>query len=122
MASDLILTKVNEAWLRVEGDMGIARELSEHLTFEVPGAKFSPKYKSRVWDGKIRLLNLKTQQIYLGLVPYVKKFCKDAGYTVEYLEEEINTPLDTKNIANSLSLPMDDAVPEALRRVAAERR
>ena len=67
MASDLILTKVNEAMLRVEGDMGIARELSEHLTFEVPGAKFSPKYKARVWDGKIRLLNSRNMQVYAGL-------------------------------------------------------
>ena len=57
MDSEIIITKVNEAWIRIEGNEGMVREIAEYLTFEVPGAKFSPKFKSRVWDGKIRLLN-----------------------------------------------------------------
>ena len=77
MDSNLKLVKVNEAWMRVEGDMGIARELSDHLTFEVPGAKFSPKYKARVWDGKIRLLNSRNMTIYAGLVQEVSTFCEE---------------------------------------------
>ena len=109
MASDLILTKVNEAMLRVEGDMGIARELSEHLTFEVPGAKFSPKYKARVWDGKIRLLNSRNMQVYAGLVHEIQKFCDERDYTLDVDPELVVTEefslAEAKEFADTLQLP-----------------
>lgn len=109
MDSDLKLTKVNEAWMRVEGDIGIARELSDHLTFEVPGAKFSPKYKSRVWDGKIRLLNSRNMQCYAGLVQEVFNFCQERGYRVEIdpdltMTEEFSLE-EAKDFATTLGLP-----------------
>jgi superfamily II DNA or RNA helicase len=109
MDSDLTLTKVNEAMLRVEGDMGIARELSEHLTFEVPGAKFSPKYKSRVWDGKIRLLNSRNMQVYAGLVNEIQNFCEERGYSLDIDPELVMTEefslAEAKEFAETLNLP-----------------
>ena len=109
MDSDLKLVKVNEAWMRVEGDMGIARELSEHLTFEVPGAKFSPKYKARVWDGKIRLLNSRNMQIYAGLVQEVMYFCEERGYAIdvdpELIMSEEFSLAEAKEFADTLGLP-----------------
>jgi superfamily II DNA or RNA helicase len=109
MDSNLKLVKVNEAWMRVEGDMGIARELSDHLTFEVPGAKFSPKYKARVWDGKIRLLNSRNMTIYAGLVQEVSTFCEERGYTLEIdpeltMTEEFSLA-EAKEFADTLNLP-----------------
>ena len=109
MDSDLKLTKVNEAWIRVDGDMGIARELAEHLTFEVPGAKFSPKYKARVWDGKIRLLNSRNMQTYAGLVPEIQKFCEEHDYSLD-IDPELNMTeefslVEAKDFADTLNLP-----------------
>lgn len=109
MDSDLKLIKVNQAWMRVEGDMGIARELSDHLTFEVPGAKFSPKYKSRVWDGKIRLLNSRNMTIYAGLTQEVRNFCEERGYTIDIdpelsMTEEFSLA-EAKEFADTLGLP-----------------
>ena len=111
MDSDLKLTKVNEAWMRVEGDMGIARELSEHLTFEVPGAKFSPKYKSRVWDGKIRLLNSRNMQCHAGLVSEVQTFCEERDYALEIdpeltMTEEFSLE-EAKDFATTPGLPFE---------------
>ena len=51
----MIISKKNEVYLIVETDKGVARELSDFFTFEVPGAKFMPQYRNRMWDGKIRL-------------------------------------------------------------------
>ena len=31
-------------------------ELNDFFTFEVPGFKYMPAYKNKMWDGKIRLL------------------------------------------------------------------
>ena len=109
MDSDIILTKVNEAFMRVEGNAGIIRELSDYLTFEVPGAKFSPKYKSRVWDGKIRLLNARNMTIYAGLVNVVQNFCEENGFGIEVdrdltMTEEFSLA-EAKEFADTLQLP-----------------
>ena len=69
------ISKVNEVYLNLEVDSGLSRELADYFTFEVPGAKFMPMYKKRIWDGKIRLFSDKTGKIYVGLLSYIKEFC-----------------------------------------------
>ena len=76
----LILEKKDEVYLTIEADASIRRELGEFFTFEVPGYKFMPAYRSRVWDGKIRLFSYQTGKIYAGLYPYIDKWCKDNEY------------------------------------------
>ena len=67
-------------------------ELSEYFTFYVPGYQFVPAFRNRIWDGKIRLFNLNTSQIYLGLLEYLKSFCDERGYKyeIEELEDEFS--------------------------------
>lgn len=86
--TDIILHKLDEVFIRFECERSLAQELSDHFTFFIPGYQFTPQYKSRVWDGKIRLANLKTFTIYAGLIPYIKKFCEDRNYKVE-IDSEI---------------------------------
>jgi superfamily II DNA or RNA helicase len=57
--------------------------MSSYFEFEVPGAKFSPAYKNKVWDGKIRLFNYMTGLIYAGLISHILKFCNDREYECE---------------------------------------
>lgn len=66
--------KYDEAYIRLFSDMGTEQELSEFFTFEVPDAKYMPKFKAKIWDGKIRLYNLQTKKLYSGLIEYVKEF------------------------------------------------
>ena len=79
----LQLQKVNEVYLRVVSEPSVVQELSEHLTFMVPGAKFSPAYKNKFWDGKIRLLNSLTGLTYTGLVKEISEFAASRNYDVE---------------------------------------
>ena len=65
--SDLIINKKDEVYAKLQCERHIARELSEYFTFFVPGYQFIPAFRNRIWDGKIRLYNLQTNQIYLGL-------------------------------------------------------
>ena len=74
------ILKKNEVYLKIETDESVSQELSEFFTFEVPGAKFMPTYRNRIWDGKIRLYSPATGQIYVGLLPYIKKFCERNDY------------------------------------------
>ena len=81
--SDLILYKQNEAFIRFACEKSIAQELADYFTFFVPGYQFMPAYKNRLWDGKIRLADLRTYTIYHGLVPYIEQFCEERNYKLE---------------------------------------
>jgi len=69
----------------VHDDRGIHQEISDHFTFEVPGARFMPQVKWGVWDGKIRLYNTQKQLLYVGLTHRLEEFCRANGYKLEYL-------------------------------------
>ena len=86
----ITITKVNEVYGKVECERHVARELSGYFTFFVPGYQFVPAYRNRIWDGKIRLFNLQTNQLYLGLVPYLTEFCDERGYAYSHdlIEDE----------------------------------
>ena len=81
--ADIIIKKHNEVCTRVECERSTAQELYDNFSFYVPGYKYMPAYKSRMWDGKIRLYNLNNQRIYKGLIGEVKNFAKNMGYTIE---------------------------------------
>jgi len=82
MASEITLKKVDEVFMQVQCDDGLARDLFDFFSFTVPNAKFMPSVKNRYWDGKVRLFSIKTNKIYIGLLPYVDEFCRERGYDI----------------------------------------
>jgi len=80
------ISKINEVYLELEVDEDVSRELSDYFTFEVPGAKFMPQFRNRMWDGKIRLFSPHNGRIYVGLLPYIKEYCSKKS--IEYIMEE----------------------------------
>jgi superfamily II DNA or RNA helicase len=88
-SNTLIITKVNEVYMQIESEAVIRQELHDFFSFAVPGAKFMPAFKNRMWDGKINLFNTMTKELYLGLLPYVEHFAAERDYSIE-ASEEIN--------------------------------
>jgi len=86
--TDLIISKKNEIFLKIEAEPHIFYELSDQFTFDIPGAKFMPQYRSKHWDGKIRLFNLQTGEIYAGLLDKVIEFCDNHNYTFEFKDNK----------------------------------
>ena len=86
--SHLTISKKNEVYLQVKAEPHIYYELADQFTFEVPGAKFMPQYRSKYWDGKIRLFNTQTGEIYVGLLDKVIQFCKDHGYSYDFADNK----------------------------------
>ena len=86
--SHLVISKKNEVNLHVKAEPHVYYELADQFTFDVPGAKFSPAYKKRFWDGKIRLFNIQKQEIYVGLLDKIIQFCEDHGYTYEFVDSK----------------------------------
>jgi superfamily II DNA or RNA helicase len=107
--SDLILHKKNEAYIQFECEKGLAQELSTYFEFYVPGYQFTPAFKSRIWDGKIRLADLRSFTIYHGLVPYIEIFCKERDYTLE-IDSDVSVTqnfslVEAKEFVDTLELP-----------------
>jgi len=86
--ANIIIQKKNEIYLKVETEPHIHQELSEYFTFEVPGAKFMPQYRSKYWDGKIRLYSTHTGEIYVGLLDKLVAWAKNCEYTVEFKDNK----------------------------------
>jgi ATP-dependent helicase YprA (DUF1998 family) len=113
--TDIVINRINDVFVKVQCDPDIAHELNNHFSFEAPGARFHPKYRAKVWDGKIRLYHLLTQTIYVGLTDYVKHFAEVNQYSVE---DNTNLTKDTLSLddcnkfigALKLSLPNNDAI------------
>ena len=105
------VSKKNEVHLKIETEPGISQELNDFFTFEVPGARFMPLYKNRMWDGKARLFNMYRQELYVGLLPYLQDFADTLEYKVELDIENIGDPVSTKyveNFAEKLNLQSGD--------------
>lgn len=83
------LQKVNEVYLKVVSEASVVQELSEHLTFTVPGAKFMPAVRNKFWDGKVRLLNSMNGLTYTGLVKEISEFCQSRNYDIKIDENLI---------------------------------
>ncbi len=81
--SDLIISKKDEVYAKITCEKHFAKELSEYFTFFVPGYQFVPAYRNRIWDGKIRLFDLRNNCLYIGLLSYLQLFCKERNYTFE---------------------------------------
>lgn len=75
--------KKNEVFMHVECEPSTEAELSEHFCFFVPGYKFMPAYKNRMWDGKIRLYDSRKKTLYNGLYRYLREFCEVRNYNLE---------------------------------------
>jgi len=90
--NDLTVSHVDSVNIRIDCDKGLAKELSDYFTFKVPGYQFMPAYRSKMWDGTIKLYNIYTQTLYAGLEDYVDVFCKERGYSFNS-----NSPLVPKN-------------------------
>ena len=97
--SHLIISKKNEVYLKIDSEPHVYYELSDQFTFDIPNAKFSPAYKKKFWDGKIRLFNTQKGEIYVGLLDKIIQFCKDHRYTYEFVDSEYyGLPFEVNNM------------------------
>ena len=103
------IKKKNEAFLEIITEPSIEHELAEHFCFFVPGYKFMPAYKNRMWDGKIRLYDLRKKTLYTGLFQYIKEFADARQYDIELDNGTYGMPgakniIDIPALLNELTL------------------
>jgi len=107
--------KLNHASLHVDCDSGTAQELNEFFSFYVPGYKFMPAYRNRMWDGKIRLYSTMTGELPAGLFHHLVQFSRTREYIIEQIESPYGKPYekqdvdigDLNSLITSLGLPFN---------------
>ena len=98
--------------LEVDVDAGLAAEISDYFSFYVPGYKFMPAYKNKVWDGKIKLFNRMTGELSAGLYVYLLKFAAERSYSVDTEESSYGLPVPQQQPLQQLpDLLADEALP-----------
>jgi len=103
--ANITIKPKDQVHCRVDADVGIMQELSDYFTFEQPGARFMPQYRAKLWDGKVRLYSMFTQELYTGLIPYVGAFAALNNYTVEnIIPAEPDPYLDVGQYLENLKL------------------
>lgn len=78
------IEKLDEVYLRVFSEPSVEQELVDFFTYEYPGARFTPKFKARLWDGKVRLYDPLRKTIYVGLLNYIEAFCERNDYQISF--------------------------------------
>lgn len=79
---DVHIRKANNVYLWIDAEPSIRMGMTEHFARYVKGYQFQPKYRARIWDGKIRFFNYQTGRIYAGLIQEIISYCKDEGLKV----------------------------------------
>jgi len=108
---------VNEVHMKVTADPSIRQELYEYFSFRPEGYQFVPSYKTRQWDGYLRLYTPFKPFLYVGLLSYIYKFAEGRGYKLDIddklsqkekidddygyqLAKEINSPFVPRDYQN----------------------
>jgi len=115
----ITVSKKNHVFINIQTDPGIEMELADHFCFFVPGYKFMPAYKNRMWDGKIRLFDTRKKQLYSGLFKYMYEFAAARDYEVvvednfTYGRPDTIQNIDVPALINELHLTAGGAKIEA---------
>jgi len=90
--------KLTHANLHIDCDYAIAAELKEFFSFFVPGYRYMPAFKRRVWDGKIRLFDSNSGELPAGLYHHFLRLCKSRDYKVDLVKTAYGLPDDMNEI------------------------
>lgn len=106
--NEVIITKVNSSYVLVDSDDDILHDINNYFAVYADGYMFNPRYKARVWDGKVRFFSIINHTLPAGLLPTLEKFCRDNNYIVTYadkfneFESEYDDAEFEKNCNNAL--------------------
>jgi len=85
MNNDVIgVDLIDNVYLRIECDVSQAYELKEYFSCYVPNFKYHPKYKARMWDGKVSFFNVHDRTLPIGLLKFLKLYLIKYDYKVHF--------------------------------------
>jgi len=104
----ITISKLNDVYLKLDCEKAIALELFEFFSFLVPNASYIPSVRAKMWDGRVKLFNIRSGKIYVGLLPYITTLARKRGWPISITYNTNNTSClkssEIKFLTN-LSLP-----------------
>ena len=99
----LTIEYLNESFIRAYSDsVAIEQELADRYTFDYPGAKYTPQFKAKIWDGKVRLYNTQEKTIFKGLRDHIVQWTTENNIPVQYVNYTKQSIPDSKLIIDFL--------------------
>ena len=113
MTETVYIHSYNASNIKIDADMFIYQSLHDHFAYKHPNARFIPSVKNKIWDGIIRLFNIRSRTLPLGLIPRLQKFLDDVGAEADFSGYTNKSGDDTvtyeqiKEFADSLNIHSD---------------
>jgi len=101
--SNIHLKFLTHTHCQVVTDKGTLMELADALTWKAENYRFHPKYKAKIWDGNISLVNRITGVCYVGLAQRIKKFCDQRQYNFTFDPELYHDNISVKEVEEMIS-------------------
>lgn len=86
--SEIIITRLNSSFVQLDADDDVLHDINAFFAVYADGYLFNPRYKARVWDGKLRFFSINSHMLPSGLIPILEKFAKDNNHTI--VKEDFN--------------------------------
>ena len=98
----IYLSKINEVFIKINCSVSQSLELKEYFSCYAPNYKFNPRYRNRIWDGKISFFDYKEKTIPIGLLPKFDMFCKtfEYDYGFNFDVKELTDDITNKEISD----------------------
>ena len=97
MNDKIIVEKVNEVFIKLKCDMSQTLEIRQYFTCYAPNFQFHPKFRAKIWDGKLCFYDYRTNTLPIGLLPKLAKFAKQFDY-------ELDFQFDLSKMSNNISI------------------
>ena len=94
---EILIKKLNDVYFKIQCEISQSLELKAHLSCYVKNYRFHPRFKSKIWDGKISFYNMVDHTIPIGLLPQFFNFLKKFDYKCKF-------DFDTSTMSNDISL------------------
>lgn len=100
------LYKQDEVYIQVDCNNEQAHELHEYLSCYAPNFQFHPKFRNKLWNGKISFFNGIDYKFPIGLLQQFIKFTERYNYDYEIMFDidELYNEIDEENIDSLIEM------------------
>lgn len=103
--TDITICKINESYLEVKAYEDILSDLWARYSAYKAGYQFNPKFKNKIWDGKIHLFNIRSGVLPIGFLTDLLGYAKIKGYTFDFeniMSTDLKQPFDEKEYTTQI--------------------
>lgn len=126
---NVVIRKYNETYVKIEADIIVLQAISDYFSFFADNYQFTPKYRAKQWDGKIRLYDMIKNLFPIGLLFKLHVWLEKQNFQIEYLNfDKTNTKASISQIENfandilKFPFPLRDYQLEAVKTGLTERK